>query len=498
MPSIRRMELADLIAFVLIVAAAAGARVWYLNSAADGASTSGPLRVQDAQPMVEGAAGIRGRATGTEIDVLVGNLKNNGEFTSRPPFAAQAEKTAHVAPGYPYFLSLLDRIGGDADKTDQLARWVQAGLGALTAGLYYLIALLAFRSRLVAVLAGLFSAVHPFWIVNTAAIADGTLATFGVALVLFFGTRGGVAGGALTSLLFGLSLAGLALVRAALLPFAFVGLLWFLIRCRNVPRGWLCGILAVLGFVNGLVPWGLRNWWAFQEPVPIVNSTYLHLWMGNNPRATGGPMNEEAMSNALVRRSDDQDGQAQKDRLTSPSTSQKDRSRILGEAMFKAVSDDPAACVRRRIWAGLSFLFGEQFLKHPEVWADGDLMTTPGKFDPIPAIFGENLPLVFYGSTLGMLLLGMLGWRWTYAWRREGRLLALAAMFIPLPYIFTHAEALVGPRLPLDGVLLTFAAYALACIVPGVGMRLFRGSEAVEDDEAVGRRLNEEKPHVRF
>src|SRR5262249_15227873 len=107
-------------------------------------------------------------------------------------------------------------------------------------------------------------------------------------------------------------------------------------------------------------------------------------------------------------------------------------------------------------------------------------------------------PLIFYASTLAMLLLGVLGWRWTYAWRREGRLLALATIFIPLPYILSHAEALVGPRLPLDGVLLTFAAYALAFIIPGVGMPLYRGPEAVEEDESVVRRLNEDKPHVRF
>jgi hypothetical protein len=35
-----------------------------------------------------------------------------------------------------------------------------------------------------------------------------------------------------------------------------------------------------------------------------------------------------------------------------------------------------------------------------------------------------------------------------------------------LPYLLSHAESLAGPRLPLDGVLLCFAAYALACCVP--------------------------------
>jgi hypothetical protein len=39
--------------------------------------------------------------------------------------------------------------------------------------------------------------------------------------------------------------------------------------------------------------------------------------------------------------------------------------------------------------------------------------------------------------------------------------------FVPLPYILTHAEALSGARLPLDGVLMCYAAFVLAALVPG-------------------------------
>jgi hypothetical protein len=499
MATIRRLNLADLIAFVLIVAAAAGARVWYLNTAADSAATGGPLRMQDAQAVAPPEAGkeIRGRTAGTELDVLADNLKRENKLIGRPPFSASPEETAHIAPGYPYFLSLLDRFSSDADKADQLTRWVQAGLGAITAGLYYLIAVLAFRSRLVGVLAGLFAVLHPFWIVSAAAIDDGALATFLLALVLFLGTRGSVSGGVLTSLLYGLSLAALALVRAALLPFSVVGLIWFLIRCRLVPAGWMCGLLSLLGFIIGLAPWSVRNWQSFHEPMPIVNSTFVDVWMGNNPRATGGPMTEDEMKNALVRGPEDKDGLALQQRL-GEATSQKDRYRVLGEATLKAVRDDPAGTVRRRIWAGLSFFFGEKFLSHPDVWVENELMASPGKYEPLPDWLGENLPVIFYGSALGMLLLGVLGWRWTYGWRHSGRLLALATIFIPLPYILTHAEALVGPRLPLDGVFLTFAAFALACLIPGAGVPLFRGSEGPDDEEPILRRLQEDKPHVRI
>jgi hypothetical protein len=215
--------------------------------------------------------------------------------------------------------------------------------------------------------------------------------------------------------------------------------------------------------------------------------------MGNNPRAAGGPMSETEMASTL----DTLRGTASRPRLTEQ-ISQKERYRILGEATLQAVRDDPAGFARRRIWAFLSFLFGQELVKNAEMWTGGEQRRTEDSLDSLPPFLVENLPLVFYGSVLVMLFLGFLGWRWTYAWRREGRLLALATIFIPLPYVLSHAETLVGPRLPLDGVLLTFAAYALACIIPGVGAPLFLGSEPAEDEEAVDRRLQEAKPHVRL
>jgi len=43
---------------------------------------------------------------------------------------------------------------------------------------------------------------------------------------------------------------------------------------------------------------------------------------------------------------------------------------------------------------------------------------------------------------------------------------SLAMIWIPLPYILSHAEAPSDPRLSLDGVLLCYTAFALAYLLP--------------------------------
>ena len=304
MADIPRFRPADLVLLVLVLAVAASARVGYLVTCADGARNSGPLRVVDEQPPLAGFTApdnMRGAPKPTDQDVLIHHVREKGWFGSKAPFATEEEATAHVSPGYPWLVGLLGRAVSGDNKLDSTVRWSQAVLGSLTAGLYFFFARRAFRSRTVGLLAGLFTALYPFWIIETATIDDGTLATFALAGCLFLGGQAGEKGGALLSLLFGLALAGLALVRAAFLPFSFVAVIWFLLRSRTLPRGWLCALLAFLGFANGLAPWTVRNIQIFHEPVPIVSSAWLHLWIGNNPEATGGPATEKTWQSDSVK-----------------------------------------------------------------------------------------------------------------------------------------------------------------------------------------------------
>jgi hypothetical protein len=408
----RRFGLMDFIGLLVVLAGAAGARFWYLSDPAENATRT-PVQVQ-ADPLPD--------------------LK---------------EPTADTSPGYPALVSL---AAENIDDWQSVVRWAQCGLGTLTAGFYFLFARRAFRSLFVGTLAGLFCAFYPFWIINTAELNDGVLTTFLLAACLFLAARASQAGGAGSSLLYGLGLAGLSLVRAALLPFAVVALLWFLLRCRRLKRGWLYALLAFLGFVNGLVPWTMRNFQTEGDLIPIVNSTYWHLWVGNHPSADGGPIDQAA-------------GEANRRAALPTKPAPARRYDDLAHEVVDNVRDDPGAAVQRRISAGLYFVFGaDWFRKHHTICA-GD----------------QDYADLLTGVLLGMLLLAFLGWRWTYGWRRLSMPSSLAVIWIPLPYFLGHAEALSGPRLPLDGVLLCYAAVALTCLLPRIGWFMLQGPDVVGD-----------------
>jgi len=469
-----RFSLLDLVLLLLILAVAAGSRAGYLIGVADGAHSSGPLRVQAPSPRLTGlppGTELNGTSAPTEQDALVHNLRQDRWFGSLAPLAAVEERTAHTSPGYPWLLAWLGRVVA-APNDAVVARWLQCGLGALAAGLYFLFARRAFRSRLAATLAGLFCALHPYWIINTAALNDGTLTAFTLAAALYLGARASQTGGAFASLLYGLSLAGLALLRAPLLPFAFVGVLWFLLRSRRLERGWLCAVLAFLGFANGLGPWTLRNFQAFGEPMPLVDSAYLHLWMGNNPASDGGPQSEAVLLAALAERRGEEPDTLREELAAM---SQPRRYRSLAPDVTAAIRARPADALRHRLQAGGAFLFGASWVKQ------GSVAEVDEEGPSLPGWLAGSYAAVLLAVLVLLVPLALLGWRWTYPWRFEAMPSSLALVWIPLPYVLSHAGLLHGARLPLDGVLLTYAAFALACAWPPTARVLFQVPRQEDD-----------------
>src|SRR5271165_6521827 len=147
MAETHRFGLVDFLVFILVVALAAGARAGYLVTCCDSGRTAGPLVVQDPRPQLPGPDHK------TDLQELVERIRDDYAFSSQAPLSDGVEATAHTAPAYPWLLGLTARFV-DRASFDSTIRWAQCGLGALTAGLYFLFALRAFRSLFVATLTG--------------------------------------------------------------------------------------------------------------------------------------------------------------------------------------------------------------------------------------------------------------------------------------------------------------------------------------------------------
>lgn len=452
-----RLGLVGVLQWTLVVALAAVLRFGYVSAAAEFGDSSPAFAVQNAGPDRKPAADevMRDQKQPIALDTLVHNLMEEHWFGGPSPLADHEERTAHVAPGYPWLVAQLTSLSSNPQA---LVRCLQCVLGAMTTGCLFLFARRAFGHAVVALLAGILAALHPFWIINSGELADGTLTTFLLAVALWLGTRGSQSGGAFTSLLFGLGLSALAMVRASMLPFGVVGLLWYLYHCKHVRHGWFNAILAFLGFANGLAPWAVRNWSAFEEPVPIVTSAYLHLWIGNNAQATGGPMDETALRQTLP---------AERLKELLSESNQAKRYARLGQDLVEEIKRDPAALATHRLQAGVRFLAGDGWFTSQRL--SRDLRPQEAQAAVVsPEWLSVNLEFLLQGSLLLLLLLGILGWRWSFAWKNNARLATWAFLWVPLPYWLGHAEELCGPRLPWDALLICYSAYAIACLSPTV------------------------------
>ena len=103
MTPLRRFGWPDLLSLVLVLAAAAGLRAGYLMRCCDRATSSGPLRVQDDRPPLSGS-------DENEYEALIANVRDHRSFSVRAPFAEEEERTAHVAPAFPWLVGHLARV----------------------------------------------------------------------------------------------------------------------------------------------------------------------------------------------------------------------------------------------------------------------------------------------------------------------------------------------------------------------------------------------------
>lgn len=483
----QRFTATDIVTLFVAMAVAATLRVLYLTTFAAAGESAGPLRVQDAPRAVPAYAvavdEANPRDSVNELDELAANLVRDGTFRAHAPFAAQAEPTAHLAPLYPAFLALLEsRLSWP--KRDCWARWVNMVLGTLTVGLCYLLARRAFASRAAGVLTAYAAALHPGWIVQTADVSDGVLTGFLLTLGLVQFIYAHERGGLVKSVLVGLTLGLVMLARGSLWPMVLVSVVWYAIRCgREFRQGWLYGLLMLLGVLVTFLPWTIRNTRAVQTFQPIVDSGAYHLWVGNNPQATGGSLDESRLLTIYAQQVGKELDEARKELAD---LSQVRRYSKLEELAWQEIAARPSQAIQRRAVATLGFFTGHDWLAHERLWHGTIEPPEPGQEESALHAAGRAVYAGYFIAFTWLLLgLALLGWRWSFAYRNESAPLGLAMLTVPLPVMLTHATALPTHRLPLDGVLLAFGAFAVLWLFPltGLHLRARAAGELVEGDD---------------
>jgi hypothetical protein len=201
----------------------------------------------------------------------------------------------------------------------------------------------------------------------------------------------------------------------------------------------------------------VRNYQSFDRLVLVSDSDLLRVCVGAGPGADGSPRPESELLSAAAQATGEPQP-ALKARLEA--LPQKERYIELGKIAWDSMRTDATGFVNQRLTAFVGFWLGDDWLKHRRMWREEPAAGA----QPLPGWFAPT----FAGSVAVMLLLALLGWRWSFA-RRGPAPITLTPILVALPYVLTHAEPLAGPRLPLDGLLLSLAAFAVAGLLPRVG-----------------------------
>jgi len=210
------------------------------------------------------------RSDEVDYDQLGWTLVKTGTYST------EGHPTAYRAVGYPAVIAAIYAVAG---RNPRAVEWTQAIWDSGTA--LILFALFARRNRRVGLLAGLMWAVLPAALLFSSQLFSESLQAF--AIVLFALLMDGVAvPDRRRAWAAGLALGGLLLVRPVLAGVALPFLL-LLRRALTTRR-----VLVVLAWAAlPVLLWVARNDVVMHAPV-LTTSIGTNLWIGNNPRATGG------------------------------------------------------------------------------------------------------------------------------------------------------------------------------------------------------------------
>ena len=190
------------------------------------------------------------------------------------------------APGYPFFLALLNAGSVDATSAPGIVQVVQSVLGAIAV---WLIGMLALRSGgpVAGAAAAMAAAVYPPLVFISAYVfSEALFCVLGLSAALLLQAliddRDESRRTQVLSAGFGALTAVGALVRPAMLFFVALAVLWLIARRRLGSAAIAAVTCALL-----LAPWTVRNFRTYDRFVLIASEGGVTFWTGNHPLARG-------------------------------------------------------------------------------------------------------------------------------------------------------------------------------------------------------------------
>ena len=257
-------------------------------------------------------------------------------------------------PLYPLFLAGCIYL---VDSLVQNLRLVQALISAATVPLVYLLTReVTWRSdrRTPALLAALLCALSYTLAANASELLTEALFLFGLTTALWLLLRAARTEGLPETILAGLIIGALCLLRSVALPLLPLGALWLLVRRwahRDAPlrHGWGLAVVYVLATLLIVLPWTVRNYTTYGGLILIDTTGAENLWLDNDPAG------RESVKAQLYALGDD--------RLA--------RQRLATQQGLAVISADPARFAAKA-WGELKKLFALEFsddlLARPAIW----------------------------------------------------------------------------------------------------------------------------------
>jgi hypothetical protein len=231
-----------------------------------------------------GAAGEVGH---TEIVNVARSLASGGGFAN-PYETAATGPTAHVAPLYPFLLSLLMRLLGTGAAFGLAVHAMAAGAASAQFALLPKLAETLLRDRRSGVVAGFAGALLPLhlWL-ETSGVHEAVYTGLALVLLALAGAR--LLDRPLPSLRFcavyGAGWGVAALLSPPVLPLLFAALCIWLVGIWQVGRldraALRCAVVMLAGCAVCILPWTMRNWMVLGTPALVRDNFGLELAVSN-------------------------------------------------------------------------------------------------------------------------------------------------------------------------------------------------------------------------